>query len=92
MVKLFNLKIVLNKAIDCFQFYRNYGYIKKNKVKKANYYVVSKKGDLKETAKNLYATLRKIKKDNFKSIAVCKIPKKGFGKIINDRLTRASKF
>jgi len=34
MVKLFNLKIVLNKAIECFQFYRNYGYIKKNKVRK----------------------------------------------------------
>tara|TARA_Y100001958_G_scaffold146286_1_gene125852 strand:- start:2007 stop:2201 length:195 start_codon:yes stop_codon:yes gene_type:complete len=35
MVKLFNLKIVLNKAIECFQFYRNYGYIKNNKVKKS---------------------------------------------------------
>ena len=32
MVKLFNLKMVLNKKIECFQFYRNYGYIKKNKV------------------------------------------------------------
>ena len=35
MVKLFNLKIILNKAIECFQFYRNYGYIKKNKVEKS---------------------------------------------------------
>ena len=35
MVKLFNLKIVLNKAIECFQIYRNYGYIKKNKVEKS---------------------------------------------------------
>ena len=35
MVKLFNLKIVLNKAIECFQFYRNYGYTKNNKVKKS---------------------------------------------------------
>ena len=35
MVKLFNLKMVLNKKIECFQFYRNYGYIKKNKVKKS---------------------------------------------------------
>tara|TARA_B000000557_G_scaffold238721_1_gene216383 strand:- start:398 stop:592 length:195 start_codon:yes stop_codon:yes gene_type:complete len=35
MVKLFNLKIVLNKAIECFHFYRNYDYIKKNKVKKS---------------------------------------------------------
>ena len=59
---------------------------------KANHYFLSKKGNLKESAKNLYTTLRKIKKNNFKSIAVCKIPNKGFGKVINDRLTRASKF
>ena len=35
MVKLFNPKMVLNKTIECFQFYRNYGYIKKNKLKKS---------------------------------------------------------
>ena len=33
-----------------------------------------------------------IKKDNFKSIAVEKIPNVGFGEAINDRLTTASKF
>ena len=48
--------------------------------------------DLKEAVKNLYTILRKIKKDNYKSIAVDKIPNKGFGKTINDRLLRASKF
>ena len=46
---------------------------------------------MREAAKNLYTTLRVIRKSNYKSIAVCKIPKKGFGKIINDRLMRASK-
>ena len=66
--------------------------IKKNKINKTNYYFLSKKGDLKEAAKNLYTILRKIKKDNYKSIAVDKIPNKGFGKTINDRLLRASKF
>ena len=66
--------------------------IKKNKIKKTNYYFLSKKGDLKEAAKNLYTILRKIKKDNYKSIAVDKIPNKGIGKTINDRLLRASKF
>ena len=66
--------------------------IKKNKVNKSNYYFLSKKGDLKEAAKNLYTTLRQIKKDKYKSIAVSKIPNKGFGKTINDRLMRASKF
>ena len=66
--------------------------IKKSKINKAGYYFLSKKGNLKEAAKNLYTTLRKIKKDNFKSIAVSKIPNKGFGRTINDRLLRASKF
>ena len=66
--------------------------IKKSKINKPNYYFLSKKGNLKEATKNLYTILRKIKKDNYKSIAVGKIPNKGFGKIINDRLMRASKF
>ncbi len=66
--------------------------IKKIKKTKPNYYFLSKKGDLKEMAKNLYSTLRKIKKSKFKRIAVEKIPNKGLGKTINDRLIRASKF
>ena len=66
--------------------------IKKPKQNKPNFYFLSKNGNLKEAAKNLYSTLRKIKKDNHKSIAVSKIPNKGLGKTINDRLKRASKF
>ena len=66
--------------------------IKKIRKVKSNYYFLSKNGDLKEAAKNLYSTLRKIKKNNHKSIAVCKIPNKGLGRTINDRLVRASKF
>ena len=64
----------------------------KKKEPKDFYYYLSKKGDLKEAAKNLYTTLRKIKKDNFKSLAVEKIKNHGLGKTINDRLLRASKF
>ena len=67
-------------------------FINKKKKVRANYYFLSKKGNLNEAAKNLYSTLRKIKKNNYKSIAVAKIPNKGIGKTINDRLTRASKF
>ena len=66
--------------------------IRKKKISKANYYFLSKKGNLFEAAKNLYSTLRKIKKSKYKSIAVSKIPNKGMGKTINDRLLRASKF
>ncbi len=66
--------------------------IKKKKINKSNYYFLSRKGNLKEATRNLYTILRQIKKDNYKSIAVGKIPNKGFGKTINDRLLRASKF
>jgi len=66
--------------------------IRKKKINKSNYYFLSRTGNLKEAAKNLYSTLRKIKKNNHKSIAVIKIPNKGFGRTINDRLVRASKY
>ena len=51
---------------------------------------LDKTNNLKEAAKNLYKILRKIKNDNYKSIAVEKIPNIGFGEAINDRLKRAS--
>ncbi len=66
--------------------------IKNRKKISKNYFFLSKKNSLKEAAKNLYKTLRKIKKRKFKSIAVEKIPNKGFGEVINDRLKRASYF
>ena len=66
--------------------------IKKRKLSDKNYYYLSKRKDLKEAAKNLYKTLRMIKKKKFKSIAVEKIPSIGFGEVINDRLIRASKY
>ena len=56
-----------------------------------NYFNLSKKGNLKEAAANLYKTMRKIKKKGFKKIFVAKIPNLGAGLAINDRLTRASK-
>ncbi len=38
--------------------------IRKKRIKNPNYYYLSKKGNLNEAAKNLYSTLRKIKKIN----------------------------
>jgi len=55
-----------------------------------NYFNLSKSGDLKEAANNLYKTMRKIKKKKFKSIAVVKIPDTDIGCAINDRLRKAS--
>ena len=66
--------------------------VKKKKSSGKNFYYLSKTKNLKEAAKNLYKTLRMIKKKQFKSIAVEKIPSIGFGEAINDRLLRASKF
>ena len=66
--------------------------IKKRKLTGKNIYYLSKSKNLKNAAKNLYKTLRMIKKKKFKSIAVEKIPNEGFGEAINDRLLRASKF
>ena len=65
---------------------------KKRKESFKNYYYLSKKNDLKQSAKNLYSLLRKIKKDGYKMIAVEKIQNRGIGITINDRLNRASKF
>ena len=60
--------------------------IKKRKTKLKNYYYLCTKNNLAEAAKNLYSCLRKIKNKGYKSIAVEKIPNKGLGKAINDRL------
>jgi L-threonylcarbamoyladenylate synthase len=66
--------------------------IKKRKIKLSNYFYLSAKGNLNEAAKNLYSCLRKIKNKGYKSIVVEKIPNKGMGRVINDRLNRASKY
>jgi len=56
-----------------------------------NYFNLSKKGNLKEAASNLYKIMRMIKKNGYKKIFVSNIPNKGPGIAINDRLMRASK-
>jgi L-threonylcarbamoyladenylate synthase len=66
--------------------------LKKPKILKDNLFYLSKNGNLKEAAQNLYSILRKIKKSKFKSIAIEKISDKGLGMTINDRLIRASKY
>ena len=55
-----------------------------------NNFNLSKNGSLKEAANNLYRIMRKIKKRNFKSIAVTQIPNIALGHAINDRLIKAS--
>jgi L-threonylcarbamoyladenylate synthase len=66
--------------------------IRKRKNILKNYYYLSKNGNLDEIAKNLYSCLRKVRNKGYKSISVEKIPSRGLGKTINDRLIRASKY
>ena len=65
--------------------------IRKRKIKNKNYFYISKTKNLKEAAKNLYKTLRLIKKNGYRKIAVERIPNIKIGEAINDRLVRASK-
>ncbi|MBA1340506.1 MAG: L-threonylcarbamoyladenylate synthase [Pelagibacterales bacterium] len=58
--------------------------------KTKNTFNLSEKSNLNEAAKNLYKVFRKIKKKKYKIIHVVKIPNKGIGIAINDRLKHAS--
>ena len=67
---------------------KNHAYIVFGKINKKakNYFNLSKNGNLKEAAANLYKTMREIKKRGFKKIFISRIPNKGVGIAINDRL------
>ena len=73
--------------------YQNEAYIliKERKKLDKNYFYISKTSNLKQAAKNLYKTLRIIKKKGYKKIAIEKIPNINIGEAINDRILRASK-
>lgn len=53
--------------------------------------ILSKTGDLKEAAANLYSALHKLDRLNVDMIVAEIVPNIGLGKTINDRLDRASK-
>ena len=59
------------------------------KLKHKPFLNLSENGDLKEAAFNLFNFLRKLDKLNKKKISIYPIPKKGLGKVINERLNRA---
>jgi len=62
-----------------------------NKFKnKKNFFSLSNNSNLTEAASNLYKTFRLIKKRKFKKIQIAKIPLKGSGVVINDRIKRAA--
>jgi L-threonylcarbamoyladenylate synthase len=63
-----------------------FGFIKLNHKPFLN---LSENGDLNEAAFNLFNFLRKLDKLKKKKISIYPIPKKGIGKVINERLNRA---
>ncbi len=83
------IPIYLNKK-KCPEKYAFITFGKKYPVTR-NSFNLSKKSNLNEAAKNLYKFFRNIKERKYKKIYVAKIPNKGIGYAINDRLQRASK-
>ena len=67
-------------------------YLGKKLKKNDNFFCLSKNSNLNEAASKLYKTFRLIKKRGYKKIQVSKIPNKGSGIAINDRIKRAAKF
>ena len=59
---------------------------------KKNFFSLSKNSNLNESASNLYKTFRLIKKRGFKKIQIAKIPLRGSGIAINDRIKRAASY
>lgn len=53
--------------------------------------ILSKTGNINEAAKNLYAAMHRLDKSNLDVIIAERLPNRGLGKTINDRLERAIK-
>ena len=51
---------------------------------------LSPRGDLAEAAANLFAMLRQLDQSGVATIAVMRVPDRGLGEAINDRLRRAA--
>ena len=56
----------------------------------ANQLILSKNGDLKEAATNLFAAMRELDSMDLDYILAEPVPNIGLGKAINDRLNRAA--
>ena len=67
-----------------------YIYLGKKYRNNKNFYSLSINSNLSEAASKLYKTFREIKKQGFKKIQIAKIPNKGPGIAINDRIKRAA--
>ena len=55
-----------------------------------NLFILSERGDLLETARNIFKALREMDKPHIKEILVEFVPDHGLGKAVNDRLRRSA--
>jgi L-threonylcarbamoyladenylate synthase len=67
-----------------------YIYLGKKYRNNKNFFSLSSNSNLDEAASKLYKTFREIKKRGFKKIQIAKIPSKGPGIAINDRIKKAA--
>jgi L-threonylcarbamoyladenylate synthase len=67
-----------------------YIYLGKKYGNNKNFFSLSANSNLDEAASKLYKTFREIKKQGFKKIQIAKIPSKGPGIAINDRIKKAA--
>ena len=80
-----NLKIDKNKKIGLLAFQETKNHLKFHSVE-----VLSKKGDIREAAANLFAAIRRLDALDLDLIVAEPIPEIGLGRAIMDRLRRAS--
>jgi len=80
-----NIELYKNKNIGLLAFQE-----KENRLKISHTEVLSKKGDLREAAANLFAAIRRLDALNLDLILAEAIPEMGLGRAIMDRLRRAS--
>jgi L-threonylcarbamoyladenylate synthase len=80
------MKNYTDKKIGILRFSKNINFSRS-----AHLEVLSKNGDLKEAASNLYAALHRLDQLNLDMIVAELFPDIGLGKSINDRLERATK-
>lgn len=81
-----NLDIYKNKRIGFLAFQKTKSHLEFDSVE-----VLSKKGDLREAAANLFAAIRRLDALNLDLILAEPIPEIGLGRAIMDRLRRASR-
>ena len=86
--------IVLDWNEENLEFYKNIGLLAfqeaKNNVKFRHIEILSKKGDMREAAANLFTAIRRLDALNLDLIMAEPVPEIGLGRAIMDRLRRAS--